>query len=106
MYTLAEALVYNYNNHLGIIDDGQLDDECFKSWCVASIGMCKKVKIIKKDRNYMWSNIARDPKYMDLFVRYKEQIVPNIQKKVELDQATEFERKIQYGILLDRQTLI
>lgn len=55
--------------------------------------------------NYMWSNIARDPKYMDLFVRYKEQIVPNIQKKVELDQATEFERKILYGILLDRQTL-
>ena len=56
MYTLAEALVYNYNNHLGIIDDGQLDDEIFKSWCVASIGIYKKVKIIKKDRS--WINLS------------------------------------------------
>jgi hypothetical protein len=56
--------------------------------------------------NYMWGNIARHKQYMDLFIAHKEQIIPNIQKKVELDQATEFERKILYGILLDRQTLI
>ena len=54
----------------------------------------------------MWGNIARHKQYMDLFVVHKEQIIPNIQKKVELDQATEFERKVLYGILLDRQTLI
>lgn len=56
MHLLAEALVYNYNNHLGIIADGQLDDEIFKSWCAATIGIYKKVRIIKKDNS--WVNLS------------------------------------------------
>ena len=68
MYTLAEALVYNYNNHLGIIDDGQLDDEIFKSWCAATIGIYKKVKIIKKDRSWLnLSDIKQLPETSEIY---------------------------------------
>ena len=56
--------------------------------------------------NYMWGNIARHRQYMDLFVAHKDQMIPNIQKRIELDQATEFERKVLYGFFSEKQTLL
>jgi len=56
--------------------------------------------------NYMWENIARQPKFMDRIVLHKEQIIPTIQRKIDLNAATEFERKILYGILKDKDTVL
>lgn len=39
-------------------------------------------------------------------VLHKEQIIPTIQRKIDLNAATEFERKILYGILRDRDTVL
>ena len=56
--------------------------------------------------NYMWENIAKHEQYMNLLIRHKEHIIPSIQKRIDLDQATEFERKVLYGYFLDKQTLL
>lgn len=56
--------------------------------------------------NYMWENIARHQKFMDIFLFHKDDIIPNLKQRVETDQATEFERKILYGYLLDKNELL
>lgn len=56
--------------------------------------------------NYMWENIARQPQFMDKIVLHKEQIIPTIQRKIDLDAATEFERKVLYGVLMDRDSIL
>ena len=68
MQTLAETLVYNYENHLGIIADGQLDDDLFKLWCAATIGIYKKAKSIKKDNSWVnLSDIKQLPENSDIY---------------------------------------
>ena len=54
----------------------------------------------------MWVNIARIDQYMESLIVHKDQIIPNIQKRIELDQATEFERKVLYGFFLEKQDLL
>lgn len=56
--------------------------------------------------NYMWDNIARRPRFMEHIITHKEDILPNLLQRVEADQATEFERKILYGYLLDKSELL
>lgn len=56
--------------------------------------------------NYMWENIVRREKFMTQFVAHKDDIIPNIQRKVNLDKATELERKMLYGYLLDKDDLL
>ena len=56
--------------------------------------------------NYMWENIARHKKFMDIILSHKDDIIPNIKQRVESDQATEFERKILYGYLMDKSELM
>lgn len=56
--------------------------------------------------NYMWENIARQPWLMERIVKHKDVVISSIQKKIEMDIATEFERKVLYGILLDESELL
>lgn len=55
---------------------------------------------------YMWENIVRYERFMEFFLAHKSDIIPNLQKKVDADQATEFERKVLYGFLLDKNELL
>ena len=54
----------------------------------------------------MWENIARHKKFMDIILSHKDDIIPNLKQRVESDQATEFERKILYGYLMDKSELM
>ncbi|HOO06334.1 MAG TPA: hypothetical protein PLH83_07545 [Ruminococcus sp.] len=56
--------------------------------------------------NYMWENIARQPWLMERIVEHKDMIIPLIRKKVEMDTATEFEKKVLYGVLLGKSALL
>ena len=51
--------------------------------------------------NYMWVNFAHQPKYMDLFVEHRDVIIKSIKVKITKDMATDVERKILYGFLLN-----
>ena len=51
--------------------------------------------------NYMWENFARQSKYMDLFVEHRDVIITSIKEKMAKDIATDVEKKILYGFLLD-----
>lgn len=52
-------------------------------------------------KDYMWENIARTPKYTEKLKVHAEEIIPRLQREIEVDSATEFERKLLYGVLLD-----
>ena len=55
--------------------------------------------------NYMWVNFARQPKYMDKFIKAKEILIPKIQHRVKIGDASEDEKKILYGFLLDKESI-
>lgn len=55
--------------------------------------------------NYMWVNFARLPMYMDEFIKAKEILIPKIQHRVKIGDASEDEKKILYGFLLDEETI-
>lgn len=56
--------------------------------------------------NYMWENIARRERFMEKFVEHKDVLIPIIEKKIDMDTATEFERKVLYGFLKDQSKLL
>lgn len=56
--------------------------------------------------HYMWQNIARQSRFMDKIAKHKEAIIPNIQKRIQFDTATEFEKKILYGYLMEKEELL
>ncbi len=51
--------------------------------------------------NYMWENFARCEKYMNCFIAHKDAIIPKIQSRIKSEEASETEKKILYGFLLD-----
>lgn len=51
--------------------------------------------------HYMWGNIVNSAKFTEQFIQHKESVVPVIQRHIEIDVATELERKLLYGVLLD-----
>ena len=51
--------------------------------------------------NYMWENFARHEKYMNCFIAHKDAIIPRIQSRIKLEEASEIEKKILYGFLLN-----
>lgn len=51
--------------------------------------------------NYMWENFARQEKYMKHFIAHKDSIIPRIKERIEKDEASEAEKRILYGFLLD-----
>lgn len=55
--------------------------------------------------NYMWENFARHDKYMKLFIEHKESIIPSIKEHLKSDIASETEKKIFYGFLLNGDEL-
>ena len=55
--------------------------------------------------NYMWVNFAKQPKYMDKFIKAKEILIPKILHRVKIGDASEDEKKILYGFLLDKETI-
>lgn len=55
--------------------------------------------------DYMWGNIMRSKKYLPYFIKAKEKIVPKIQRRITIGSASEFERKMLYGFLLDKEEL-
>ena len=52
--------------------------------------------------NYMWENFAKNEEYMKYFVANKDAIIPQIKERIEKNDASEAEKKILYGFLLDR----
>ena len=50
--------------------------------------------------NYMWKNIANQPRFMEKIVKHRGEIIPILEEKVKQDRATEFEKKVLYGQLL------
>jgi len=55
--------------------------------------------------HYMWENIARRPRFMEIIVEHKDKIIPKIQKRIQVGTATEMEKKILYGYLLEKGDL-
>lgn len=55
--------------------------------------------------DYIWRNFATDERYMNYFVAHKQFIVPKIQSRIKTQKATEAEKKILYGFLLDKNEL-
>lgn len=55
--------------------------------------------------NYMWENFARNDKYMKLFIEHKESIIPSIKEHLKVGIASETEKKIFYGFLLNGEEL-
>lgn len=55
--------------------------------------------------DYMWGNIMRSKKYLPYFIKAKEKMVPKIQRRITIGSASEFERKMLYGFLLDKEEL-
>ena len=56
--------------------------------------------------NYMWENISRHSKFMNKIVEHRDDIIPNIEARIETDTATEHEKKILYGFLMDKDKLL
>ena len=56
--------------------------------------------------NYMWENIARRKRFMSVILAHKEDVLPKLRLRVETDQATETERKILYGYMIDKSELL
>ena len=51
--------------------------------------------------DYMWENFARQSKYRKIFIEHKDSIIPLIHKHMKEDIATDAEKRILYGFLLD-----
>lgn len=56
--------------------------------------------------NYMWQNIARQPRFLKVLKEHKESIIPGLKRKVDLDMASDFEKKLLYGAFLSEDELI
>lgn len=56
--------------------------------------------------NYMWQNIARQPRFMNIFKEHKNDIIPTIKRKIELGAECDFERRLLYGTFLSDEELL
>lgn len=55
--------------------------------------------------NYMWVNFLKQDKYMKHFIKNKQFIIPQIKERIDYDMATEDEKKILYGFLLNEEEI-
>lgn len=55
--------------------------------------------------DYMWVNFAHQSKYRRLFIEHKDSIIPLIHKHMKEDSATDVEKRILYGFLLDEDEI-
>jgi len=54
---------------------------------------------------YMWQNIARVPKYLELIIAHKDILIPKMKQRVEYGIATEFEKKMLYGCFMGSEVI-
>ncbi len=50
--------------------------------------------------NYMWENFARRADLRQKLIEHKSEIIPNIKKKLQIGETSEFEKKMLYRYLL------
>ncbi len=55
--------------------------------------------------NYMWVNFARHDKYMKHFIKNKHHIILKIKERINHGKATDDEKKILYGFLLNNSEI-
>ena len=55
--------------------------------------------------NYMWGNFAGHVQFRKYFVANKNILIPQIKRRVKQKTASEVEKKVLYGILLDKDEL-
>lgn len=55
--------------------------------------------------NYMWVNFARKAKYMKYFIAHKDTIISSVKERIEKGDASDSEKKILYGFLLDKDEI-
>ena len=55
--------------------------------------------------NYMWGNFAGHVQFRKYFVANKNILIPQIKSRVKQKTASEVEKKVLYGILLDKDEL-
>lgn len=56
--------------------------------------------------NYMWQNLIYSEEYQPYFIAHKSEVLSdNLRKSFNLGVATEDQKKIVYGILLDQDEL-
>lgn len=55
--------------------------------------------------NYMWGNFAGRVQFRKYFVANKNILIPQIKRRVKQKTASEVEKKVLYGILLDKDEL-
>ena len=53
----------------------------------------------------MWNNFANHENLMKHFIDNKDEILPLIEEKIRNESASEFERKILYGCLIQKDKL-
>lgn len=56
--------------------------------------------------DYMWQNFAYQHEYMEQFIAHKADIVPRIKEHINTGEASEFEKKILYGFLLEGDDIL
>lgn len=56
--------------------------------------------------NYMWENIIRKTRYLPYFIKAKDNMIPKIKKRIEANVASEFEKRVLYGIFMDQNELL
>ena len=56
--------------------------------------------------DYMWENIFRQEKYRNKFIIHKNELIPLILRKVKMETAVEFERKLLYGFFLSGEDIL
>ena len=56
--------------------------------------------------NYMWQNIVRVPRFLDKIILHKEEVVDALKKKIEMETATEFEKKLYYGYFINKEEIL
>lgn len=56
--------------------------------------------------NYMWENFARHDRYMKYFVAHRNAIIPKIKERIKNNEASEDEKRILYGFLLDKEEVM
>lgn len=56
--------------------------------------------------DYMWQYFTKREDFLAKFIDEKEQIMPKIKERLNIDAATDFEKRMLYGYFLDKKDLL
>ena len=54
----------------------------------------------------MWENFDLHDRYMKYFVAHRNAIIPKIKERIKNNEASEDEKRILYGFLLDKEEVM